>query len=289
MCLLVTHTRTHTRMHAGLVPAVGHWSQRTVDQLWSSGRVHFVFKDGSVIRLCKLSQLKCAAASVAVEGEKIEKAATTSSELEVKTAPASATATTPATATTGATSITATTATTLTTPESATSVNADADVLLSWMTTNPGRQLLTGSFHPLDEQQAQDVWEDRRSWDLNELNKALAFPALFHSIRQRSGFSTDCAVVLRSAVQEAMQALKSMQGSSTRAATTTTTATTVTSASAFFPLDLAQIIAGYLTQAEKVLAMKCALFSSSQSAAVDAVDGKSAKVQACSSCNCICC
>ena len=35
-------------------------------------------------------------------------------------------------------------------------------VSIQWITENPGGQLFTGSFHPLND----SLWEDRSSWDM---------------------------------------------------------------------------------------------------------------------------
>ena len=49
-------------------------------------------------------------------------------------------------------------------------------VVLTWLTKNPGRQLLTSSFHPVDDEH----WEDRAGWHIGELSAGSTFESLFY-------------------------------------------------------------------------------------------------------------
>ena len=47
---------------------------------------------------------------------------------------------------------------------------------IKWTTENPGGQLFTGSFHPLND----SMWEDRSSWDIRVRPKEpRTFPEIF--------------------------------------------------------------------------------------------------------------
>ena len=46
----------------------------------------------------------------------------------------------------------------------------------TWLTKNPGAQLLTGSFHPVDD----DAWDDRRSWHVDALRTGDTLESLFY-------------------------------------------------------------------------------------------------------------
>jgi len=67
----------------------------------------------------------------------------------------------------------------------------DCSVSLHWLTSNPGRQLLTSSFHPIED----DVWsvscqslicsstccrDDRQSWHIDEILKGHTFESIFY-------------------------------------------------------------------------------------------------------------
>ena len=47
---------------------------------------------------------------------------------------------------------------------------------LRWLTQNPGRQLLTSSFHPVED----DQWADPARWHVAELDKGATFESLFY-------------------------------------------------------------------------------------------------------------
>ena len=62
---------------------------------------------------------------------------------------------------------------------------------LAWLTKNPGRQLLTSSFHPVED----DKWADPAGWHIDELHKASTFESIFYLLAGKKQVRRTCANV----------------------------------------------------------------------------------------------
>jgi hypothetical protein len=159
-----TSVRSYETSDYGWVPAFGLLTPATLQSLWDHGRTHYRLRDGGIVRLCKVKHLSNEPSTTGVHQYSGVLSLPEASLDPTELGPASTEA-----------------ANQKLIEQVKTGTGA---VSLAWLTVDPGRQLLTGAFHPIDD----DQWEQRHEWQMGveplDLGGA-TFPSLMSLLQRR--------------------------------------------------------------------------------------------------------